>query len=185
MPKIIEDIKERILESAKCVLLEGNYSGFTIRSVAKKCGIAVGTVYNYYPSKDILAASVMLEDWHKSIHDMRQGCESALTIIEGLRCVYNGITKFTSIYDKIWSDYSIRGRTEYLFSEQHKMLRSQLVEIIHPLLARFNADEDEFLEIFIAENLLLASANQFDFKSLEKILSRILIKHKEGLYEQF
>ena len=33
----------------------------TVRSVAAGCGVAVGTVYNYFSSKDMLIAAFMLE----------------------------------------------------------------------------------------------------------------------------
>ena len=35
----------------------------TASSVANGCGIGVGTVYNYFSSKDMLIASFMAEDW--------------------------------------------------------------------------------------------------------------------------
>ena len=63
MPKIIINAREEILKEAKRQLLENGYSATTIRSVAKATGIATGTVYNYFPSKDMLLASFMMEDW--------------------------------------------------------------------------------------------------------------------------
>ena len=53
MPKIIENIREKLLEEAKRQVMEQGYSAMTIRSVASACGVGVGTVYNYFSSKDI------------------------------------------------------------------------------------------------------------------------------------
>ena len=50
MPKIIEGLRQRLLQEAERQLTEGGYSAMTIRSVAKACGVAVGTVYNYFYS---------------------------------------------------------------------------------------------------------------------------------------
>ena len=50
MPKIIENIREKILEEAKCQVMESGYASMTIRSVANACGVGVGTVYNYFKS---------------------------------------------------------------------------------------------------------------------------------------
>ena len=63
MPKIIENLENRLVEEARRQAWEGGYSAVTIRSVAAACGVGVGTVYNYFPSKEYLAAGVMLEDW--------------------------------------------------------------------------------------------------------------------------
>ncbi len=177
MPKLIENIQETILEAAKCELLESDYSGFTIRTVAKKCGIAVGTIYNYFPSKDILAASVMLKDWNEALSAMRQGSCKSGTITEGLHAIYKEIEKFSSVYREVWSQYSFTGKFASEYSERHNLLLNQLTEIIHPLLLRFDAAEDKFLENFVAENLLLAAMKQSNFQSLAALFDRIFI-HK-------
>ena len=52
MPKIIENLDQRLKEEARRQIRESGYSAMTIRSVAAACGVGVGTVYNYYPSKE-------------------------------------------------------------------------------------------------------------------------------------
>ena len=63
MPKIIENLESRILAEARKQIEASGYGALTIRSVAKECGVGIGTVYNYFPSKDALVASYMLQDW--------------------------------------------------------------------------------------------------------------------------
>ena len=60
MPKIIENLEARLMEEAKKQVLQSGYGAMTIRSVAKGCGVGIGTVYNYYPSKDALLAAYMI-----------------------------------------------------------------------------------------------------------------------------
>ena len=43
MPKIIENLPQRLLEEAKNQILQAGYSTMTIRSVARQCGVGVGT----------------------------------------------------------------------------------------------------------------------------------------------
>ena len=64
MPKIIPNIREQLLNEAKKQIAEQGYSKTTIRSVANACNLGVGTVYNYFESKDMLIASFMAEDWN-------------------------------------------------------------------------------------------------------------------------
>ena len=51
MPKIIENPEENILSAARRLVAEQGYAAVTMRAIAKECGIAVGTFYNYYPSE--------------------------------------------------------------------------------------------------------------------------------------
>ena len=63
MPKIIDNLREQIQKEALEQILTNGYAKTTIRSVAAGCNIGVGTLYNYFKSKDELIASFMLEDW--------------------------------------------------------------------------------------------------------------------------
>lgn len=175
MPKQIENVQKKILEVAKYELLKSDYSGFTIRYVAKKCGIAVGTIYNYFPSKDILAASILLKDWNEALSAMRQGSGTSENITEGLHIMYKEIEKFSSQYRGVWSQFSFNSKFASEYSKRHNLLINQLAEIIHSLLMRFHIAEDKFLENFIAENLLLAAMKQSNFQSLAAIFDRIFI----------
>ena len=178
MPKHIENLQERILETAKGELLASDYNGFTIRSVAKQCGIAVGTIYNYYKSKDILAASVMLMDWNKALSAMRHGSATSVTITEGFHVIYKEIINFDSLYSGVWSQITFTGEFASEYSKRHKLLLSQLAEIIHTLLLRFHMEQEEYLTCFMAENLLLAAMQRSEFDPLADIFNRILIPIK-------
>ena len=45
-----------------------------MREVAESSGVAVGTIYNYFPSKDILVGSIMAKDWMISLKNMENNC---------------------------------------------------------------------------------------------------------------
>lgn len=55
--------KEIILSSAKEIAIEEGITKINIRSVAKKSGISIGTVYNYYPTKTDLLIAVIEDFW--------------------------------------------------------------------------------------------------------------------------
>ena len=87
MPKIIENLQSRLIEEAKRQIEESGYAALTIRSVAKGCGVGVGTVYNYFSSKDDLIATYMLSDWNQciaAINAVSVYSESALPV---MRCI--------------------------------------------------------------------------------------------------
>ena len=76
MPKVIEELREKILAKTKEVLLQDGYNALTIRGVSAACGIAAGTVYNYFSSKDMMVAAVMLEDWLLALAKMKEAAKN-------------------------------------------------------------------------------------------------------------
>ncbi|MDY3301166.1 MAG: helix-turn-helix domain-containing protein [Lachnospiraceae bacterium] len=63
MPKIIENIRESLVENAEKVLLEEGISAVTVRRISAESGIASGTVYHYFSSKEDILAAVFLKRW--------------------------------------------------------------------------------------------------------------------------
>lgn len=66
MPKKIAELREKMIAYARQALLQEGTSALTVRSTASACGVAVGTVYNYFPSKEGLIEAVILADWERS-----------------------------------------------------------------------------------------------------------------------
>lgn len=55
-----QDRRRRMLEAAEELALEGGWDGVQMREVATRAGVALGTLYRYFPSKEHLLVSVML-----------------------------------------------------------------------------------------------------------------------------
>ena len=77
MPKLLPQIRENALVETRRVLNEEGYDALTMRTVAASCGIAVGTLYNYFPSKEYLTGCVVLEDWNDVYNAMRRAVRQA------------------------------------------------------------------------------------------------------------
>ena len=175
MPKRIENLRENILACAKKEMLAQGFDALNIRNVARGCGIAVGTVYNYFPSKDMLAAAVMLEDWLVTLGGMREKCAAAGSLTEALRALYDGVTAFSSVYRSVWAGYSFSADARSEFGKRHKLLVRQLADCIRPALERFCAGDTQDMDIFLAENILICDGNaEMDFGLLLRIAKRLL-----------
>ncbi len=159
MPKRIENLREKILKSSRKILLESGYDSLNMRDQAQRCGIAVGTLYNYFPSKEMLAASVILEDWQKELHTMQTGCEEAGSMRAGLEILYRGIKQFNDTYHSVWANYVPHSDQRCDYTQRHQKLVQQLASCITPVLKRFQPDVLPGTDIFLAENVLICAGN--------------------------
>lgn len=146
MPKIIENLREELIKEAKRQINERGYKNTTIRSVATECNIAIGTVYNYFKSKDMLIASFILEDWLECIKKIesqpKEDRKAYITLI------YVSLKKFSEKHEKLFNDKDAEIAFRSSFSEKHKILRSQLADLIYPIA------QDGFTAEYVAEALI-------------------------------
>ena len=52
--------RERILDAAMELATEGGYDAVQMREVGTEAGVALGTIYRYFSSKDDLLAAVLV-----------------------------------------------------------------------------------------------------------------------------
>ena len=172
MPKVIENPQGRILACARTMLLEQGIDHLNIRAVAAACGMAVGTVYNYYRSKDQLIASIMLEDWLLCMREAAGDAAAACTPADGLRAICRGIARFAGRYRTLWL-HSVQAPDR----SYHARLIEQLSALVQALIAHFDLTDNEAAAGFAAENLLrLALAEPERYEKEEALLLRVLQK---------
>ena len=70
MPKIINDPTNKILQASTEILKKVGEKEFSMRMVAKKAKISVGTIYNYYPNKEELLKAVAKKEGEVVIKDL-------------------------------------------------------------------------------------------------------------------
>ena len=148
MPKIIENLEEKLLEEAKRQIQAGGYSAMTIRSVAKACGVGVGTVYNYFPSKESLLASFLLADWKQCVAAIAQISAQAATPEPVARAIYDQLTQYARRHSRIFQDAAAADGFAGSFGQYHALLRAQLAAPLQKFCA------DAFSADFVAEALL-------------------------------
>lgn len=156
MPKIIANIKDQIIREAKRQVLELGYESTTIRSVASGCGIAVGTVYNYFQSKDMLIASFILSDWMECLDAIKSYPKEDTR--DFLSFIYLSLIRFSKKYDPIFKNPEAERSFSRVFSERHKQIRDQLSDLIMPITS------DRFTAEYVAEAMICwtMAAKSFD-----------------------
>ena len=168
MPKIIENLESKLLEEAKRQIQESGYGAMTIRSVAKGCGGGVGTVYNYFPSKEALLATYMLADWNRCIDAIQVVSTYSDTAVPVLRCMYDQLVSFAKLHRNIFTDDAAAASFAGSFSSYHILLRSQLAQPLR------NFCSDDFTPDFVAEALLTWSMAGKSFDDICGIISKLI-----------
>lgn len=168
MPKIIEDLKDKLITEAKQQIEQNGYEAVTIRSIAKGCGVGIGTVYNYFPSKDVLIATHLLEDWTTCVRSIESVASVSQEPQPVAQCIYDQLTAFAERHSTIFRDESAAVSFAGSFSRYHTLLRNQLAAP----LTRFCTNS--FTAQFFAESLLTWSMAGKSFEEIYEILKKLL-----------
>lgn len=170
MPKIIENIRQNLLEEARRQVLQEGYSALTVRSVAAACGISVGTVYNYFPSKDMLIASFMLEDWQLCLDKIEKVSKENVGPEVLLRCIFDELKDFEREHMALFQDENAKQSFAGAVQLRHKQLRSQLAKPILPFCQSQSKVSAEFLAEFVAESMLTWTMSDCKYEEIEGVL---------------
>ena len=167
MPKIIENVREQLLCEAKRQIRENGYAKTTVRSVAAACGLGVGTVYNYFPSKDMLIASFMADEWYLCLERMKNANKSDSRAL--IELVYNELSSYAEGYRELFSDKDAAKVFATVFSERHAQLRSQIADVLLSV-----CEEDAFLAEFVAEAMLTWTVSGKDLATLYSVIKKLI-----------
>jgi len=191
MPKIIENLETKLMDEARRQIEMVGYTAMTIRSVASACGVGVGTVYNYFRSKEELLAGYMLRDWQQcleEIHCVSESVgESAEDVTEGIqtaesgiaaekhpaavvtRCIYDQLCRYADSNRALFADPGAASAFAASFGRYHGLLRSQLAA---PLRRFCHSD---FAAEFVAESLLTWTMQGKRFDEIYELIGRLFL----------
>ena len=167
MPKIIENLEQRLIREAQKQIGEVGYGATTIRSVAKACGVGVGTVYNYFPSKEALVATFMLEDWRSCLEAIEAVSMASNSPEDVVRCIWEQLCSFSQKHQVIMKDASAASGFQGAFSTYHARLRSQLAQPLRKFC------QSDFAAEFIAEALLTWTTAGKTFDEIYGMIGKI------------
>ncbi len=174
MPKIIQNAREQLLAEARRQIAENGYAQTTVRSVAGACGLGVGTVYNYFESKDVLIASFLFEEWKRYLDAMQALPQEHPEIL--LRGIYQALQEFAASNQALFSDADAAKSAAIGLSARHRLLRGQIAAFILPLCQANGLHDPSFAADFIAEALLCWSMEGSDFATVYPMLEKIIKK---------
>lgn len=72
MNKVVTS-KEEIMDVSRRLVLEKGIASLSMRAIAEACGVAVGSIYNYFPSKAELLSAAIGSVWEEIFRPFMKG----------------------------------------------------------------------------------------------------------------
>ncbi len=181
MPKIYDDLRETIVQKAKTIIISKGYSKLNMREVARASGIAVGTIYNYFPTKDSLMSELMYQYWMEFIEAIKQAQQEDQELFVKFRSIYRLLETFLDTFKDTW--LKLNGTEKGMTKEHHRQKQEVVdlfVDTLEAAIKKHKAENtgtpkpeinDRELASFIVQNfMLIAQMKQFEYDTFEMIL---------------
>lgn len=173
MPKVIKNLKDNIISTSKEELFNKGFKELNMRNIAKKNNTAVGTIYNYFKNKEMLVASIILEDWLKAVEKIKYVANNTSSVSEGLEGILNAIKSFYDLYSDVFRNSGLPN-VKVAYKDKYEMLLSGVKEEIKILLDRFDVSYDEFQITFIVSNIFSSVTNDWPFEQTINLLQKVI-----------
>lgn len=184
LSRVIENPKQLILNKAKEILYNEGYSKLNMRNLSKACDIALGTIYNYYPTKKNLIIEMMTDYWQEFLYSVQKTADSNSDIYVKFNNIFNELKTFVENFRQYWltseiydSPELIQGglKGKYIFIEK-------LIIIVEDILVKENAANNIEIKLgtretanFIIMNLItIIQMPIFTYESFELFIKELL-----------
>lgn len=177
--------KEAILDVSRNLAATQGLKSINMRSVAKECHVAVGSIYNYFPSKGELITATIESIWLTIFHNTHD-CLHFNSFVECIEWIYQQMLRGTKEYpdfffihsDAFGKENKELGKQEmlkyfeHMCQNLHTVLRQdQLVKrnVFHDSLK-----EEDFIEFVFVSMLNALSQHQSSCQVLIEIIKKVI-----------
>ncbi|GEN32750.1 TetR/AcrR family transcriptional regulator [Aneurinibacillus danicus] len=137
--------QQRILTAAHKIFIEKGYRQADMRSIAKEAGIAVGTIYNYYPNKAVLYQAILVQQSDELDHRIFQITrDEEQTSIEKLQSITELLLAFAASHSSFWREIvedpqrnaEMRDEGHKAQMQAHEQLKKHLLSVFAEFTAQ-------------------------------------------------
>lgn len=156
--------KEAILAVCKEFVKENGLQSLNMRTVAEKCNVSVGSVYNYFPSKADLIAATIQDVW-QSIFDISKFSKKMDSFPDYVSWIFEGVQIGAAEYHDFFMAHAIsfdsadKGKARKIMEQYFCHMKEGLLEALqNDKNVRSEAFSEEFTRYdfveFVFSNLL-------------------------------
>ncbi|MEG0485723.1 MAG: TetR/AcrR family transcriptional regulator [Oscillospiraceae bacterium] len=180
----IKNMKQHILENAREIAIDKGVSNINMRDIAKASGVALGTIYNYYPTKGDLIADIVAMFWQDAFANININLLHTMDFEANLEYIYFELLKFLNSFKSDWlSQLAMLSKDEKNVGRAKE--KAYLAQVYNIVLLSLNKNKAASLNYSDAEREKLASLifkimlmmlreGEQDFSLFKKVLNKIL-----------
>lgn len=98
--------KEAILQVCRELVSESGLSALNMRTVAQRCNVALGSLYNYFPSKNDLTLAAIESVWQDIFH-LDHRCRIGDTFPDYVQWIFESVQTGMTEYPNFFTAHSI------------------------------------------------------------------------------
>ncbi|QHS22954.1 TetR/AcrR family transcriptional regulator [Virgibacillus sp. MSP4-1] len=165
---------KQIIDAAVEVIAENGYHASQVSKIAKKAGVADGTIYLYFRNKEDILVSLFQEKMGNFIERIKEDTEQKSNADEKLR------TLIEMHFSRLANNYHLAVVTQLELRQSNKDLRQKINEVLKGYLAVI----DEILKEGIKEGIFHPELNiklvrQMIFGTLDEVVTNWVMKEEK------
>ena len=177
--------KEAIMQVCRRIVAEKGMNALNMRLVADQCGIALGTLYNYFADKDALVLAAVESIWRDIFH-AGPPHETAPSFPGYVAALYERIQKGAEAYPGFLTGHSIsiaaskRGEAKSGMEHTFAHMKAGMLEVLradqsvreNTFTASFS--QEKFVDFVLDSMLVLLVQGQPDCAVLLEVIRRVI-----------
>ena len=184
LSRIIENPQQLILSRAKEILHNEGFKKLSMRNLSKKCGIALGTIYNYYSTKEELIIEMMSDYWKENLYVLEDILNSDDTLYIKLNEIFNKLSIFIKTFKEVWLKpefYENPGCIKKSLEKENIYIEKLVIMIERILLKeeennkiKIRLDSYETAKFILMNYITMVQMPIFKYSSFEMFLKELL-----------
>ncbi|WP_188453469.1 TetR/AcrR family transcriptional regulator [Virgibacillus oceani] len=165
---------KQIIEAAVEVIAENGYHASQVSKIAKKAGVADGTIYLYFANKEDILVSLFEEKMGQFIEKITNSINQKQSVSEKL------LTLIEMHFRQLAENHHLAIVTQIELRQSNKDLRLKINKVLKPYLATIDLIINEGVEEKIFRNdLNLPLVRQMIFGTLDEIVTNWVMKEQK------
>lgn len=166
--------KEEIEKAAFEIAVRDGLDRVSIRKLAGACGIAVGSMYNYYPDKEALIDAVAEAFWGKILQDQEKLYRRGMGFTAFLEQYYSFLYSRLLHYDRSWLTQMNRKKSKLQETMQLFALVLEEDARVNPAIWNMELNRESFLNYVFVNLTALLQAGEKNCRFFIYLLEHLL-----------